>query len=232
MGETKGIKSWSPDDRPREKLALKGASALSDAELIAILIGMGNSEESAVDLSRKILLSVSGDLNKLGSLSLKDLTNFRGIGAAKAITIMAALELGKRKRAQSAKTNSKVNSSRLAYERFLEHMSGLKHEEFWVMCLSSSANVLTIQKVSEGGLTATLVDPKRIFRVALECHAAKIIIAHNHPSGNLKPSNQDEKLTKRLLETSRLLECTLEDHLIVTDTGYFSFTDEGILGTV
>lgn len=230
MEESKGIKSWSPDDRPREKLMEKGSAALSDAELIAILIGSGTRDESAVDLSRRILKSAKNDLNLLGTYSLKELTSFRGIGEAKAITIMAAMELGKRRRAQLAKTESTVNSSRLAYERFLEYMTGLKHEEFWVMSLSNSKQVLSIKKISEGGLNATVVDPKKVFQVALDCNAGSIIVAHNHPSGNLKPSHSDEVLTKKIREGGKLLECQLEDHIIITDTGYFSFADEGLLG--
>jgi len=224
-----GIKSWSPDDRPREKLMEKGPVALSDAELIAILIGSGNSKESAVDLSRRILKTFSNDLNLLSVQGLKELTSFKGIGSAKAITIMAAMELSKRRRVQIAKIESVVNSSRLAYERFLEYMSGLKHEEFWVMCLNNAAHVVAIKKVSEGGMASTLVDPKRVFKVALESNSTSIIVAHNHPSGSLKPSSHDEKLTRRLMDTAGLLECRLADHLIVTDNGYFSFADEGLL---
>lgn len=230
--EKRGIKFWSPDDRPREKLSSKGASALSDAELIAILIGSGNGKESAVDLSRRILKQAGNDLNKLGSLSMKELTSVKGIGPAKAISILAALELSKRRRVSEFKRENKVTESQEAYERFLEFMTDLKHEEFWVMCLSNSAEVIAIRKVSEGGLSATLVDVKRIFRLALENNAAKIIVAHNHPSGNLKPSGADEGLTKRIADAGVLLECKLCDHLIITNSGYFSFADNGILTSV
>ncbi|HEY8404022.1 MAG TPA: DNA repair protein RadC [Flavobacteriales bacterium] len=229
MEDTKGIKSWSPDDRPREKMMDKGPAALSDAELLAILISSGTAEESAVDIARKMLKSSHHDLHALGNYSLKQFTQFKGIGPVRAITIMAAMELGKRRRAVAAKAESKIIESRLAYERFLQYMMGLKHEEFWVMCLNNARHVLALKKISEGGLTATYVDPKKVFHLALQYNAASIIIAHNHPSGTLKPSRSDELLTKRLLDAGKLLECTLDDHLIVCDDNYFSFADEGLL---
>lgn len=232
METGKGIKSWSSDDRPREKLIEKGALALSDAELLAILIGSGSKDESAVDLSRRILKAVSNDLNKLLQLSLKELTNFKGIGPAKAVSVMAAMELAKRRRAQVAKVDLKVSCSQHAYERFLEFMTGLKHEEFWMMCLATSGKVITIRRVSEGGLSSTVVDIKKIFKTAIDHHAAKIIVAHNHPSGNLKPSIHDQQLTKRVLEAGNILDCRLEDHIIISDVGYFSFADEGLMSIV
>ncbi len=229
MDESKSIKGWSIDDRPREKMIVKGASALSDAELIAILIASGNSEESAVDLARRILKSVSNDWNKLSSLSIKELMQFKGIGQAKAVTITAALELGKRKRAQEAKEARRIVNSNTAYELFLQHLSGLKHEEFWAMYLNTAMNPLLIRKVSEGGINATAVDPRKVFKIAIEQQATHLIVAHNHPSGNLKPSDSDEALTKKLLEAGNLLDCRLCDHLIITDHGFYSFADAGIL---
>lgn len=232
MDELKGIKSWSENDRPREKLVAKGPSALSDAELLAILIGSGNREESAVDLCRRILGSVSNDLMALGTLSVQDLMKFKGMGQVKSITLKAALELSIRRRASESKVDIKVQNSSQAYERFLEYMSDLKHEEFWVMSLSISLSVLSIQKIGEGGFTATYVDTKRIFKTALSHSASKIMIAHNHPSGNLKPSEQDISLTKRIRDAAKIMDIGLLDHIIVTGRGYYSFADEGILDTL
>jgi len=232
MDELKGIKSWSHDDRPREKLLAKGPSALSDAELLAILIGSGSREESAVDLCRRILHSVSNDLVALGSLSIQDLKQFKGMGEVKSIILKAALELSIRRRASESKISIRIQNSSQAYERFLEYMSDLKHEEFWVMSLSISLNVLSIQKIGEGGFTATYVDTKRIFKTALNHSASKIMIAHNHPSGNLKPSDQDISLTKRIREAAKIMDIGLLDHIIVTGHGYYSFADEGILDTL
>lgn len=229
MEDFKSIKTWSPDDRPREKMLNKGTSVLSDAELLAILIGTGTREESALDIARKILSSISYDLPSLGKMGMKDLIRFHGMGVAKAVTLLAAIELGKRQRAGEFKQVKKVRSSREVYERFLEHMNHLKHEEFWVMCLSRSQQVLSMNKIGEGGLSATIADPKKVFRIALENNAACIIVAHNHPSGNLQPSQEDNKLTNRLRENGNMMDCPLLDHLVVTDNGYYSYADEGAL---
>jgi DNA repair protein RadC len=229
MEELKGIKNWSEEDRPREKLLSKGPTALSDAELLAILIGSGSRTESAVDLCRRILKSVDHDLGKFGRMSMRELTAFRGMGQVKSLTVMAAIELGKRRRAIEFKTDSRVKSSREVYERFLEFMSDLRHEEFWVMCLSRSNNVLSIGKVGEGGLSSTVVDPKKVFRLALDNNAASVIVAHNHPSGNLSPSGEDNKLTEKLQQCGKMLDCPLLDHIIVTDNGYYSYADEGFM---
>jgi DNA repair protein RadC len=229
MDDTRSIKSWSPDDRPREKLLNKGAMALSDAELLSILIGTGTREHSAVDIARKILISVNHDLYALGKLGLHDFKRFHGMGEAKSVTLLAAIELGKRRRAMEFKRDNCVRNSREVYERFLEHMSNLKHEEFWVMCLSRSQQVISVNKIGEGGLSATVADPKKVFRIALENNAACIIVAHNHPSGNLQPSQEDNKLTNRLRENGSMMDCPLLDHLVVTDHGYYSYADEGTL---
>ncbi len=231
MEELKSIKSWSVNDRPREKLLAKGVSSLSDAELMAILIGSGSREETAVDLTRKILKSIDNDLVELGKLGLKQLMTFKGMGEAKSVSILAALELGRRRRAGEFKKDNKIRNSKDVYERFLEFMNDLPHEEFWVMCLSRAQNVLAIGKIGEGGLSSTIADPKKVFRLALENNAASIIVAHNHPSGNLRPSAEDDKLTQRLRQNGTLMECPLLDHLIVTDVGYYSYADEGNLNT-
>jgi DNA repair protein RadC len=229
MDDIRSIKKWSPDDRPREKLLNKGAMALSDAELLSILIGTGTREQSAVDIARKILNSVHHDLHELGKLGLSDFKRFHGMGEAKSVTLLASFELGKRRRAMEFKKGNSVRNSREVYERFLEHMSNLKHEEFWVMCLSRSQQVLSVNKIGEGGLSATVADPKKVFRIALENNAACIIVAHNHPSGNLQPSQEDNKLTNRLRENGSMMDCPLLDHLVVTDHGYYSYADEGTL---
>lgn len=229
MTEIQSIPTWNLDDRPREKLVSRGAGALSDAELLAILIGSGSRHESAVDLSRRILSSVNNNLVSLGKLSLNDLTRFRGMGEVKSITILAAIELGKRRRAGEFKLDDKIRNSRDVYERFLEYMGDLHHEEFWVMCLSRANKVLAVTKIGEGGLSSTIADPKKVFRIALENHAASIIVAHNHPSGQLHPSQEDNKLTERLRHGASMMECPLLDHIIVTDHGYYSYADEGIL---
>jgi len=231
MDDLKNIKSWSPDDRPREKMLAKGASALSDAELLAILIGTGTREESALDISRKILKSVGNDLFSMGGITLKELVQFRGVGEAKAVVLLSALELGKRRRAGEFKKENRIRNSRDVYERFLEHMSNLKHEEFWVMSLSRAQQVIAMNKIGEGGLSSTIADPKKVFRIALENNAASIIVAHNHPSGNLQPSPEDNKLTNRLRENGTMMECPLIDHLVVTDNGYYSYADDGALLT-
>jgi len=229
MMNTNSIKAWSPDERPREKLILKGTQALSDAELLALLIGSGSREESALDMARRILQGVKHDLQALGSMKCKELTQFKGMGPAKAVVVVAALELAKRKMASVSKQSASIRHSRDAYERMLEYMWNLPHEEFWVITLSKANRVLSVDKVGEGGLSATIADPKKVFRIALENNAASIIVAHNHPSGNREPSNEDRQLTKRLVYCGQMLECPVIDHLVVTDNGYYSFCDENEL---
>ncbi len=219
----------SPDERPREKLLSKGPKVLSDAELLALLIGTGTRNETAVDMARRILYSVNHDLQSLGAMKWKELSNFKGMGEAKAVTIVAALELAKRKMAANSKQSVAIRHSRDVYERLLEFMWNLPHEEFWMVSLSRSNRVISIDKVGEGGLSATVADPKKVFRIALVNNAASIIVAHNHPSGNLEPSNEDNQLTKRLVQSGQMLECPVLDHVIVTDHGYFSYTDEAVL---
>ncbi len=223
------IKNLAEDDRPREKMMLKGRQALSDAELIAILIGSGSRNESAVQLSQRMLSENGNDMNVLARLSLKDLQKFKGIGEAKAITIAAALELGRRRTNDEAKEVKKISSSSSAYEVFRPKMQDLPHEEFWVMLLSRSNKVLDVQLVGRGGVSGTVADVKIILKLALERLASGIIISHNHPSGNLQPSQSDINLTKKIKEASRYMDISLLDHIIVSDEGYFSFADKGLL---
>jgi DNA repair protein RadC len=223
------IKSWNEDDRPREKLALKGRAALSDAELIAILIGSGSRDESAVGLSQRILASVENNLNELGKSSIQDLMQFKGIGEAKAITISAALELGRRRRAEEALQKKKITSSTSVFELMQPIIGELGHEEFWIVYLNNSNKVLQTAQLSKGGITGTLVDIRLAFKNALQLGAVAVILAHNHPSGTLKPSQADIQLTKKLKTAGDSLDIKVLDHLIVTEKAYFSFADEQML---
>lgn len=223
------IKDWSPEDRPREKLLLKGTSALSNAELIAILIGSGTATLSAVEVSRMILQSVNHDIDDLARLSIKDLMKIKGIGAAKAVTIVAALELGRRRNDTPTTSKSKVSGSKDAYEMIKGDLIDLSHEEFWVLLLNRRNSLIKKKRISEGGVSGTVADPKIIFKLALEELASGIIIVHNHPSGNLTASHSDIALTKKIKESGIMLEIQLLDHLIVAGKKYFSFADEGLL---
>jgi DNA repair protein RadC len=223
------IKNWSQDDQPREKLLYKGKSALSDAELVAILIGSGNREESAVDLCKRILASVDNNLSELGKLSIKQLMNFKGIGEAKAISIAAALELGRRRRGEEALEKKKITSSQSVFELMQPIIGELQHEEFWIIYLNNSNKVLQTSQLSKGGITGTLVDVRIVLKNALEVGATGIILAHNHPSGTLKPSEADKQLTNKLKLASESLDIKVLDHLIVTEKAYFSFADENLL---
>ncbi|MGZ9735300.1 RadC family protein [Flavobacterium sp. GNP002] len=222
------ITNWSEDDKPREKLMLKGKSVLSDAELIAILIGSGSRNESAVDLSKRILASVDNNLNALGKLSLSQLIQFKGIGEAKAISIIAALELGRRRRAEDAVELKKVTSSKIIFEIMQPIIGELPHEEFWIIYLNNSNKVIAKSQLSKGGITGTLVDVRIVFKSALEMGATALILCHNHPSGTLIPSDADKQITRKLKLAGDSLEIKVLDHLIVTETSYFSFSDEGI----
>lgn len=223
------IKNWSEDDRPREKLLQKGTSVLSDAELIAILIGSGNRDESAVALAQRILAASENNLNQLGKQSLKQLMQFKGIGEAKAITIAAALELGKRRRLEEALERKKITSSKTAFEIMQPIIGELPHEEFWIIYLNNSNKVLHKLQLSKGGITGTLVDVRLALKHALELGAVGVLLAHNHPSGTLKPSTSDKQLTVKIGSACQALDIKLLDHLIVTEKAYFSFADEGIL---
>jgi DNA repair protein RadC len=222
------ITNWSEDDKPREKLMLKGKSVLSDAELIAILIGSGSRSESAVDLSKRILASVDNNLNALGKLSLTQLMQFKGIGEAKAISIIAALELGRRRRGEDAVELKKITSSKIIFEIMQPIIGELPHEEFWIIYMNNSNKVIAKSQLSKGGITGTLVDVRIVFKTALEMGATALILCHNHPSGTLIPSDADKQITRKLKLAGDSLEIKVLDHLIVTETSYFSFADEGI----
>lgn len=223
------IKSWAEEDRPREKLSTQGRRALSDAELIAILIGSGSRTESAVELSKRILHHYDNDLNKLAKASIAELSNFRGIGEAKAISIIAALEIGRRRDDTETKALETILSSKDGYNIMRRHLVDLNHEEFWIILLGRASKVLGKELISKGGLSGTVADPKVIFHIALQHQASGIILVHNHPSGSLKPSQLDISLTKKLSEAGKMLDIQVFDHLIITDTGFFSFGDEGLL---
>lgn len=222
------ITNWSEDDKPREKLMLKGKSALSDAELIAILIGSGNRNESAVGLSKRILASVDNNLNSLGKMTIQQLMSFKGIGEAKAISILAAMELGRRRRAEEAVELKKISSSRMTFELMQPIIGELPHEEFWVLYLNNSNKVLSKSQQGKGGITGTLVDVRLVFKTALEIGATALILCHNHPSGSLIPSEADKKLTQKIKVAGLNLDIHVLDHIIVAENGYFSFADENI----
>lgn len=223
------IKHWSEDDRPREKLLHKGRAALSDAELVAILIGSGSRNESAVELCKRILASVDNNLNELGKLSIPQLMAFKGIGEAKAISIAAAMELGRRRRGEEALEKKKISSSASVFEMMQPIVGELAHEEFWIIFLNNSNKVLQKQQLSKGGITGTLVDVRLVLKTALEVGATGLILVHNHPSGTLKPSEADKQLTKKLKTASESLDIKVLDHVIVTENAYFSFADEALL---
>ncbi|HKG06709.1 MAG TPA: DNA repair protein RadC [Pedobacter sp.] len=224
-----GIKLWAEEDRPREKLMLNGRRHLTDAELIAILIGSGNREETAVDLSKRILAAYRNDLDALGKVSVKDLSRFKGIGEAKAIAIVAALELGRRRKETAAAEVLKITSSKDAFNVLLPVFADLNHEEFWILMLNRANLLIGKHLISKGGQAGTVADPKIIFKTALEHNAANIILAHNHPSGSLKPSDQDIRITRRMVEAGKVLDLYVVDHLIITDRLFYSFGDEGLI---
>lgn len=223
------IKNWSQDDQPREKLLYKGKAALSDAELVAILIGSGSKNESAVELCKRILASVDNNLSALGKLSIKQLMEFKGIGEAKAITIAAALELGRRRRGEDALEKKQITSSKSVFELMQPIIGELQHEEFWIIYLNNSNKVLQKNQLSKGGITGTLVDVRLVLKTALEVGATSLILAHNHPSGTLKPSEADKQITSKLKIAAQSLDIKVLDHLIITENAYFSFADASIL---
>lgn len=223
------IKNWATGDRPREKLIAKGRLSLTDAELLAILIGSGNTKESAVDLCKRILSSSQNNLNQLGKMSLKQLTSFNGIGEAKALTIIAAMELGRRRRGEESIEKVKITSSSSVFEVLQPVLGELEHEEFWILYLNNSNKIIEQFQISKGGITGTLVDVRITLRKALELGAVSLILAHNHPSGNLNPSEADKQLTRKLKTAAESLDIKILDHIIVTEKSYFSFADEGLL---
>ena len=223
------IKAWAEEDRPREKMLAKGKEALSDAELVAILLGSGNSEETAVDLARHVLKDVGDNLINLSKLSIKELMAYRGIGEAKAVTIAAALELGRRRRfAETASTRS-IRNSRDAFEHFYLKMSDLTHEQCWIMMLNHANNIIKIEQIGVGGLSSTIADPKKIFKAAIENQASAVMLCHNHPSGNLEPSNNDRKLTQNIVNGAKYFDIKILDHIIIGINNYYSFADSGEL---
>lgn len=221
------IKAWAEADRPREKLMNSGRHTLSDSELLAILIRSGSRDETAVELSRRILRESNNDLTKLSRLSVQELSGFKGMGTVKAITIVAALELGRRRRLAEATEQRRISSSKEVAALFLPLLNDLPYEEFWTLLLNRNNQVLSQYQVSKGGISGTIVDPRLIFKKAVECMASGVILCHNHPSGNRQPSDADLQLTKKLKEGGRLLDIQVLDHLIIAGESYFSFADEG-----
>jgi len=224
-----GIKSWAEEDRPREKLAGQGRRALTDAELIAILIGSGSRDETAVELGKRILRHYENDLNKLGKASIAELSNFKGIGEAKAISIIAALEIGRRRGETEAPPIEYVKGSKDAYALVRRKLVDLEHEEFWIILTGRSQKVIAMELISKGGFSHTVVDPKVVFGSALQQRATSVVLVHNHPSGSLKPSQDDIVLTKNLVAGGKLLEIKIMDHLIISDQGYYSMADDGVI---
>lgn len=223
------IKFLAEDDRPREKFLLKGKNSLSDAELLAIIMGSGNREDSAVELGRKILNAVGNNWHNLSLLQISDLMKFKGIGEAKAISIAVALEIGRRRAAQEVPEKVQITNSRETYKVLLPHLSDLQTEEFWAIYLNQNNRILGKGKLSSGGINQSVVDVRILFKTALEHLATGIIIAHNHPSGNLKPSSEDLKITKQIAEAGKILNIQLLDHLIIAQNSYLSFADENLL---
>jgi len=224
-----GIKLWAEEDRPREKLLQHGRRHLTDAELIAILIGSGNRNETAVDLSKRILAFYENSLTKLGKASIQDLSRFKGIGEAKAISIVAALELGLRRNETEEEQRIQITASSEVHRYLFHTFAHLNHEEFWILLLNRSNHIIGKHLISKGGQAGTIADPKIIFKVALENNAANIILAHNHPSGNLKPSESDNKLTRDLVASGNMLGLLVIDHLIFANNHYYSYKDEDLI---
>lgn len=223
------IREWAEDDRPREKMLIKGRQSLSDAELIAILMGSGSRNESAVDLAKRILRSAQDNLLELSRLSVKDYLHFKGVGAAKAVTIIAALELGKRRRKAEAIDRQKITCSKDVFEYFSAVIGDYAYETFFILLLNRANKIIRHIQISEGGITGTVADPKKIFKMALEHNATSIILCHNHPSGNINPSEADIRLTKKLKNAGDMLDIPVLDHIVLGDEKYYSFADEGEL---
>jgi DNA repair protein RadC len=223
------IKTWAEENRPREKLLIHGYSALSDADLIAILIGSGTVDINAVELAEQILLSVNGNLSELGRRSVKDLMKFKGIGEAKAITISAALEFGRRRQFSDVVKHEEIRGADDIFQLMLPMMIDLPHEEFWILLLNQASHVIGKHRISSGGVSGIVVDAKMIFRPAIEALAGSLILIHNHPSGQLKPSTYDIELTNKLRLAGKTLDIRVVDHVIVARSGYFSFSDQGLL---
>jgi DNA repair protein RadC len=223
------ISHWAEEDRPREKLLLKGRGALSDSEIIAILMGSGSREKSAVELAREILSFYQNDLNRLAKATVIDLINFKGIGEAKAISIIAALELGRRRKETTSELVKEIKDSLDAYNYFKPFLMDLTHEEFWILLLNQRNAPIKHFKIGQGGVSAVLADPKIVFKHAIEHQATSVLLVHNHPSGNKLPSNEDIRLTRKLKNAANFLDITISDHIIFTDNGHYSFSNAGEL---
>jgi DNA repair protein RadC len=223
------IKDWSDDDKPREKLVQKGRAALSNAELIAILIGSGTKNETAVALSKRILSSANNNLNELGRVSIKQLMKFKGIGEAKAVSIAAAMEIGRRRQNEKAVSKAQISGSKAVFNLLQPLIADLPHEEFWIVYLNNSNKVIHKAQLSKGGITGTLVDIRLVMKQALEFGAVSLVLAHNHPSGTLKPSEADKKITKKLQKASEALDIRVLDHVIITQNNYYSFADNNLI---
>lgn len=223
------ITDWALEDRPREKLYNKGTSALSDAELLGILIGSGTRNRSAVDLGRELLALADNNLNNLGKMSIADITKIRGIGNARAITIAAALELGRRRKLAELPDRVQIKSSRDVFEMVNPLLADLRHEEFWILFLNRSNRVINRMKLSQGGISGTVTDVRIVMKKAIEYLASGIIVCHNHPSGNLNPSESDSRITQKIREAGSLMDIQLLDHLIISERDYYSFADNGLL---
>jgi DNA repair protein RadC len=225
----RGIRAWAEDDRPREKLKAKGAGSLSDAELLAILLRSGSNEQTAVDLARSILERASNDLHRLGHFSVGDLVRFKGMGEAKAIGIVAALELGRRRKGAEGTVRPLIATSAAAFEQLASQVAELPHEEFWLLVLDRGNRLKDRCCVSRGGMHGTVADPKIIFKEAIDRRASSIVLCHNHPSGQLRPSEEDIRLTRKMVEGGRMLDIQVQDHIIIAGSGYYSFADNGML---
>jgi len=229
MNSNLSIKAWADDDRPREKMVLKGRKALSDAELIAILIGSGTREKSAVELSKEILEKANNNLSEFSKFTLSDLCKHKGIGQAKAVTILAALELARRRKDFAPEQRIRISSAGIVYQLITPIYSDLLVEEFHVLVLNRANEVIRIAPVSSGGLSSTIVDAKVIFKLGIDLLASALILTHNHPSNNLNPSEQDIRITKKMVEFGKIIDMPILDHIIYTERGFFSFADEGLM---
>ncbi len=228
-GKAITIKDWSEEDRPREKLSAKGRTALSDAELIAILLNSGYQEKTALDVAKELLLSADNDLETLSKFNEKQLSKIKGIGPARAITIMAALELGRRRKFTDKQDKQQVTSSRMVRDYFIPYMTDLPHEEFYILLVNRASKIIKHCQISKGGVSMAAIDPKLIFKMALEELAPSIILCHNHPSGNTEPSPADKDLTRRIVEGGKHLDIQVLDHIIFTNDSYYSFADNGLI---
>jgi len=223
------LKEWNDEDKPREKLLSKGKFSLSTSELLAILLRTGRVSLTAVDLAKQLMQSADSSLNNMARFGVSDFKKFKGIGEAKALTLIAALELGRRRKEEDSGDRKQVAQAKHAYEVIRPHLMDLPHEEFWVLLLNRSHHLLKVCRISTGGISGTIADPKLVFKAALDAQASALILVHNHPSGNLRPSRQDIQLTKKMKQAGQFLELPILDHLIYTNDGYYSFADEGML---